>query len=53
MCKQLGIDARLSTAFHPETDGQTERANQEINTYLRMFVNEHQDDWVPHLKKAR
>src|SRR6202048_2221341 len=42
----LGIEGNLSTAYHPQTDGQTERVNQEIEQYLRIFVNHHQDDWA-------
>ena len=34
-----------STAWHPQTDRQTERVNQELDQYLRLFVNERQDDW--------
>jgi Reverse transcriptase (RNA-dependent DNA polymerase)/RNase H-like domain found in reverse transcriptase/Integrase zinc binding domain/Chromo (CHRromatin Organisation MOdifier) domain len=45
ICSLLGIVRRLSTAFHPETDGATERMNQTVETYLRMFVNYAQDDW--------
>ena len=36
----------MSTVFHPQTDGQTERQNQVLEHYLRMFVNYQQDDWV-------
>jgi hypothetical protein len=42
----LGIQSLASTAFHPQTDGQTERINQEIELFLRAFVNERQDDWA-------
>ena len=44
-CKRLGIKAKLSTAFHPPTNGQTERANQDIEARLRHFCNYKQDDW--------
>jgi len=36
----------LSTAYHPQTDGQTERINQEVGTFSRYYVNYQQDDWV-------
>ena len=39
MCKRLGIDQNLSTAYHPETDGLTERVNAVIEQYLRSYVN--------------
>ncbi|RAL59221.1 hypothetical protein DID88_006676 [Monilinia fructigena] len=45
LCQLLNIVRRLSTAFHPETDGSTERMNQIVETYLRMFVNHTQKDW--------
>ena len=45
-CKILGITAKLSTAYHPETDGQSEIANQEMERHLRSFVNYSQDDWM-------
>jgi len=41
----LGIKSKLSTAFHPQTDGQTERVNQELEQYLRMFINHRQEQW--------
>ncbi len=44
--KMLDITLNASTAFHPQTDGQTERVNQEIEKYLRIFINHRQDDWV-------
>ena len=48
----LGIEGNPSTAYHPQTDGQTERINQEIEQYLRIFVNHHQDDWAEWLPMA-
>lgn len=48
----LGIQGNPSTAYHPQTDGQTERVNQEIEQYLRMFVNYHQNDWANWLPMA-
>jgi RNase H-like domain found in reverse transcriptase/Integrase zinc binding domain len=50
--KVLGIKGSPSTAYHPQTDGQTERANQEIETYLRFYVNNQQDDWAKWLDQA-
>ena len=46
LCKRLRIKANLSTAFHPETDGQSERANQDIKRGLRTYCNYMQDDWA-------
>src|SRR5882724_8479920 len=46
LCQLLGIKANLSTAYHPETDGQTECINQILEQYLRVYVNYQQDDWV-------
>jgi len=48
----LGIKAATSTACHPQTDGQTERVNQELEQYLRLFVRERQDDWYTLLPLA-
>ena len=44
-CRILGIKLKLSTAFHPQTDGQTEIMNQYIDQRLRPFVNHYQDNW--------
>jgi len=41
----LGIVSKLSTAFHPQTNGQTERVNQELEQYLRMFIDHRQEQW--------
>jgi len=41
----LGIKLASSMAWHPQTNGQTECVNQELDQYLRLFVNERQDDW--------
>ena len=46
VCRLVKITWRLSTAFHPEMDGATERANQELETYLRIFTSFQQEDWV-------
>ncbi|QRV73872.1 Retrotransposable element Tf2 protein [Ceratobasidium sp. AG-Ba] len=43
---KLGINPKFSTAFHPETDGITERTNQWLEGFLRSFCNHRQDDWV-------
>ena len=50
--KILGITTKLSTAYHPETDRQTERINQELEQYLRLVVNHRQDDWKDWLSMA-
>ena len=41
----LGVKLAATTAYHPQGDGQTERVNQELEQYLRLFVNERQDNW--------
>ena len=50
--KMLGIETKLSTAYHPETDRQTERTNQELEQYLRMYVNHRQNNWAEWLAMA-
>lgn len=53
VCELLGIERRLSTAYHPETDGATERRNQEVQTYLRAFIAYNQKDWKRWLPTAQ
>jgi len=48
----LGIKSKLSMAFHPQTDGQTERVNQELEQYLRMFIDHRQEQWPKWLGTA-
>ena len=48
----LGIRSKLSTAFHPQTNRQTERVNQELEQYLRMFINYRQEQWPEWLGTA-
>ena len=54
--KELGrilkINLALSTAYHPQTDGQTERTNQELEVYLRIFCAGRPDTWAQHLIDA-
>lgn len=50
--KSLGVTTALSTAYHPQTDGQTEWLNQEIEKFLRMFCSYCQDDWLDFLPLA-
>lgn len=45
ICDILKIRRRLSTAWHPETDGSTERKNEDIEFYFRAFCNYDQSDW--------
>jgi len=49
LCSCLKIDSHLSTAFHAQTDGQTERVNAVVKQHLRAYVTYLQDDWVGYL----
>lgn len=51
-CWYLGVRRRLSTAFHPQTDGQTENMNQTLEHYLRCYYNYQQNDWTRKLSLA-
>jgi len=50
--RMLGIKTKLLTAFYPQTDGQTERMNQELEQYLRFFIEHRQKDWPEWLAAA-
>ncbi len=53
LCYFLGIKQRLSTAFQPQTDGQTKRQNSTMEAYLRAFGNFEQNDWARLLPMAK
>ena len=44
--RMLGIKMKLSTVFHPQTDRQMEQMNQELEQYLRFFVEQRQKNWL-------
>jgi len=44
--RMLGIEMRLSIVFHPQTDRQTKQINQELEQYLRFFMEYRQRDWL-------
>jgi hypothetical protein len=52
ICWLAGINQRLSSSYHPETDGATERMNQTLEEYLRLFCSYAQDDWAARLPSA-
>ena len=52
LCRTLGIQQNISTAYHPQTDGQSERSNQWLEQYLHFWVNERQDNWAQRLPIA-
>ena len=44
ICTKIGIQQNVSTAYHPQTDAQSEWTNQTLETYLRIFCNKQQTD---------
>ena len=46
LCQMLRIDAKYFTAYHPETDEQTEHLNAIMKYYLQAFINYMQDNWA-------
>jgi hypothetical protein len=53
LCRVLGIQQNISTAYHPRTDRQSEWSNQWLEQYLHFWVNERQDDWAQYLPLAK
>ena len=53
LCKQLGIQPKLSTTFHPQMDGQTERMNRDLQQYLHLVTVEKQHEWANWLPIAQ
>jgi len=51
-CECLGIDLGMSTAFHPQAAGQTEKANAGMEQYRLIFISHQQDDWIQWLHLA-
>jgi len=46
LIKMLEIETKLSTAYYPQTDGQIERTNQELEQYLKMYIDHRQNNWL-------
>jgi hypothetical protein len=53
VCAQLNIKQNISTAYHPQTDGQSEWANTQVEQYLHIYGNMEQDNWVNLLPMAQ
>lgn len=52
LMKLCNVKMKPSTAYHPQTDGLTERTNRTLETYLRAFCSYQQDNWVDYLALA-
>lgn len=51
-CRTYKIKWKCSTAFHPQTDGQSENGIKQVKKFLRMYINFAQDDWPDYLPDA-
>jgi len=52
LCSQLRVERNPLTTYHPQTDSQTERVNQELEQYLRLYCNYRQNNWAEWLSIA-
>ena len=53
LCRLMGITQNVSTAYHPRTDGQSERSNQWLEQYLQFWVDHQQTNWHHYLPLAK
>ena len=53
LCRTLGITQNISTAYHPQTNGQYECTNQQLEQYLHIFIDYHQQNWASLLPLAQ
>ena len=53
LCCLLQVDQNISTAYHPQTDGQSEHTNQCLEQYLLIFIDYHQNNWDKWLPLAQ
>jgi transposase InsO family protein/predicted aspartyl protease len=53
LCELMDIERRLSSGYHPETDGSTERMNATVQAYLRAFCDWNQTNWKSNLGMAK
>jgi transposase InsO family protein len=52
LLKLLNIKSNLTTTYHPQSDGATERVNQEIEVYLSIYCTSHPEDWLHSLSTS-
>src|SRR5580693_1389440 len=52
ICESFGIEQAMSTAYHPQTDGQTERVNQSLEEMLRIYCEKKPEEWSIYLPMA-
>ncbi len=45
LAKALDMELHFTSRYHPEADGQTERANQTLEQYIRIYCSYQQDNW--------